>query len=79
MPEMIKAFAGAYAKTRPLSEAEIAALPLLARGSALRFTCTRLYDLLNHDPSWVVKPKDPEAFYRRLDYHRTVRGGDAYF
>jgi homoserine kinase type II len=79
MPEMIKAFAKAYAKARPLSDAEIAALPLLARGSALRFTCTRLYDLLNHDPSWVVKPKDPEAFYRRLEYHRTVKDGADYF
>ncbi|ESQ77252.1 homoserine kinase [Asticcacaulis sp. AC402] len=79
MPEMIHAFAAAYNVLRPLSEAEVAALPLFARGSAMRFTLTRLYDLLNHDPSWVVKPKDPEAFYRRLDYHRTVQGGDAYF
>jgi homoserine kinase type II len=79
MPAMIKAFAGAYADTRRLSEAEIETLPLLARGSALRFTLTRLYDLLNHDPSWVVKPKDPEAFYRRLDYHRAVVSGADYF
>ncbi len=79
MPEMIHAFAQAYVETRPLSEAEIDALPLLARGSALRFTLTRLYDLLNHDPSWVVKPKDPEAFYRRLDYHRAVTSGEDYF
>jgi homoserine kinase type II len=78
MPEMIQAFARAYARTRPLSEAEIAALPLFSRGSALRFTLTRLYDLLNHDPSWVVKPKDPEAFYRRLDYHRAVKSGADY-
>jgi len=78
-PGMIAAFARAYHATRPLSEAEIAALPLFARGSAVRFTLTRLYDLLNHDPSWVVKPKDPEAFYRRLDYHRGIGGGRAYF
>lgn len=79
MPEMISAFARAYHATRPLSDAEIAALPVFARGSAMRFTLTRLYDLLNHDPSWVVKPKDPEAFYRRLSYHRDVRTGHAYF
>jgi homoserine kinase type II len=78
-PEMIQAFARAYVKFRPLSETEIAALPLLARGSAVRFTLTRLFDLLNHDPSWVVKPKDPEAFYRRLEYHRAVSDGHAYF
>ena len=79
LPEMIQAFARAYAQFRPLSEAEIKALPLLARGSAVRFTLTRLFDLLNHDPSWVVKPKDPEAFYRRLEYHRAVSDGHAYF
>ncbi len=54
-------------------------LPLFARGSAVRFTLTRLYDLLNHDPSWVVKPKDPEAFYRRLNYHRNIVSGLDYF
>ncbi|MDI7775623.1 homoserine kinase [Asticcacaulis sp. EMRT-3] len=78
-PDMIAAFISAYHAARPLSAAEIAALPLLARGSAVRFTLTRLYDLLNHDPSWVVKPKDPEAFYRRLDYHRSIGDGHAYF
>ncbi|MBW8880104.1 MAG: homoserine kinase [Asticcacaulis sp.] len=79
MPAMIKAFARAYHATRPLTDSEIAALPLFCRGSAVRFTLTRLYDLLNHDPSWVVKPKDPEAFYRRLDYHRDVVSGADYF
>lgn len=79
MPEMISAFAKAYHAERPLSDAEVEALPLFARGSAVRFTLTRLYDLLNHDPSWVVKPKDPEAFYRRLDYHRAIKDGWAYF
>ncbi len=79
LPGMIHAFARAYHAVRPLSDAEIAALPLFARGSAVRFTLTRLYDLLSHDPSWVVKPKDPEAFYRRLDYHRGIASGTDYF
>ena len=79
LPAMMRAFAGAYAAIRPLSDAEVAALPVLARGAAVRFTLTRLHDLLNHDPSWVVKPKDPEAFYRRLDYHRGVVSGADYF
>lgn len=78
LPDMISAFVNGYHSERPLSEAEIAALPLFARGSAVRFTLTRLYDLLNHDPSWVVKPKDPEAFYRRLDYHRAIKSGLKY-
>jgi homoserine kinase type II len=34
----------AYAATRPLSDAERAALPVLCRGAAIRFLLTRLYD-----------------------------------
>ena len=37
----------AYDKVRKLTPAEIEALPLLARGSALRFLLTRLYDWLD--------------------------------
>src|SRR3546814_4985635 len=33
-----------YSRERPFSQEELAALPLLARGSALRFLLTRLYD-----------------------------------
>lgn len=40
-----------YQSVRPLSEAEIAALPTLARGSALRFFLTRLYDWLTTPPA----------------------------
>ena len=48
-----------YRAVRPISEAELAALPLLARGSALRFLLTRLYDWLNHPEGALVRPKDP--------------------
>jgi homoserine kinase type II len=74
LPKMIRALTEGYERIRPLLPDEKSALNLFLRGSALRFTCTRLYDLLNHDPSWVVKPKDPEAFYRRLEYHREFSG-----
>ena len=42
-----RAFLGAYGRERELSEAEQDALPLLARGAALRFLLTRLVDFLN--------------------------------
>ncbi len=42
-----------------LPEAEIAALPILARGSALRFLLTRLYDWLNHPPGALVTAEGP--------------------
>jgi homoserine kinase len=37
-----------YGQVRPITEDEIEALPILARGGALRFMLTRLYDWLNH-------------------------------
>jgi homoserine kinase type II len=78
LADMLGAFVGSYHSLRPLSDAEIKALPLLSRAAAMRFTLTRLYDLLNHDPSWLVKPKDPEAFYRRYMYHKGVEDGARY-
>ncbi len=68
----------AYGKARPVSAAEIDALPLFARGSALRFLLTRLYDWLNHPEGALVKPKDPLEYLHRLRFHAQVRGPGAY-
>jgi len=67
-----------YRAQRPLSNAEFAALPLLARGSALRFLLTRLYDLLNHPPGAMVRPKDPLEYLRKLRFHRGIAQVSAY-
>ncbi len=67
-----------YRKVRPMPTAEIAALPLLARGSALRFLLTRLYDWLNHPPGAFVKPKDPIEYLRKLRFHAGVGGPGEY-
>jgi homoserine kinase type II len=67
-----------YAEVRPLNAAEFAALPLLARGSALRFLLTRLYDKLHHDETALVRPKDPLEFLARLRFHQQVDGPGAY-
>ena len=68
----------AYRNRRPFSTEELAALPLLARGSALRFLLTRLYDWLNHPPGALVKPKDPLEYWNKLRFHQEVRGPGAY-
>lgn len=73
-----RAFLNAYAAARPFSEAEIAALPLLASGSALRFLLTRLYDWLNVPPGALVRPKDPLEYLRRLRFHRAVASARDY-
>src|SRR3954470_9999014 len=61
-----------YRRTRPLSSAELAALALLARGSALRFLLTRLFDWLNQPAGALVRPKDPIEYLRKLRFHRGI-------
>ncbi|MFQ5619088.1 MAG: homoserine kinase [Rhodospirillales bacterium] len=68
----------AYRKVRDFSADELDALPLLARGSAMRFLLTRLYDWLNTPPGALVTPKDPLEYVKKLEFHRGVRGPGAY-
>ena len=58
-----------YDSVRPLDPAERAALPLLARGAAMRFLATRAYDWLHTPPDALVTRKDPMAFARRLEFY----------
>jgi homoserine kinase type II len=63
----------AYAQARPLSQGERDALPLLARGAALRFLLTRLVDWFDVPPGALVRPKDPLEYYRKLRFHQAVK------
>ena len=67
-----RALLSAYGRERKLSDAEEAALPLLARGAALRFLLTRLVDFLNVPPGALVRPKDPLEYARKLRFHQGV-------
>jgi homoserine kinase type II len=67
-----RALLNAYSRTRPLSEAEQNALPLLARGASLRFLLTRLVDFLNVPAGALVRPKDPLEYARKLRFHQSV-------
>lgn len=69
---------GAYRKVRDLTEAEMQALPLLARGAAMRFLLTRLYDWLNTPEGAFVTPKDPLEYLNKLRFHQGVTGPGAY-
>jgi homoserine kinase type II len=73
-----QAMIAAYQGVRPLEPAEVAALPLLCRGAALRFMLTRLVDWLNVPPGALVKPKDPLEYDRRLAFHRRVTDAAEY-
>ena len=67
-----------YQAVRPCSEAEIAALPRLAEGAALRFLLTRLYDWINQVDGALVRPKDPREYLHKLRFHRGVSDARAY-
>jgi homoserine kinase type II len=67
-----------YSTARQMSSAEIAALPVLCRGSALRFLLTRLYDWLNVPPGALVTPHDPREYLAKLRFHQKVRSPGEY-
>jgi homoserine kinase type II len=67
-----------YRRVRPLTATELGAIPVLARGAALRFLLTRLFDWLNQPAGVLVRPKDPLEYLGRLRFHRTVTGAGAY-
>ncbi|HYM33638.1 MAG TPA: homoserine kinase [Candidatus Cybelea sp.] len=67
-----------YRKVRPITDSELHSLPMLARGAAIRFLLTRLYDWLNPVPGALVKPKDPLEYLYKLNFHRAVMGPGAY-
>jgi homoserine kinase type II len=67
-----------YQSVRPLSAEEREALPMLARGAALRFLLTRSYDWLHTASNALVKRKDPLEYLRRLKFHRSVRSAADY-
>jgi homoserine kinase type II len=61
-----------YESQRRLEREERLALPILARGAALRFLLTRLYDWLNVPPGALVKPKNPLEYLDRLRFHQMI-------
>jgi homoserine kinase type II len=67
-----------YQSVRGLTSAEREALPLLARGAALRFLLTRAYDWLNTAADALVSRKDPNEYLRRLRFHRGILTASAY-
>lgn len=73
-----RAFLSSYDSLRRLTSSERDALPILARGAALRFLLTRLYDWINTAPDTMVRRKNPLEFLGRLRFHRTIKSGTGY-
>jgi len=69
LPAMEAALLAGYG---PLAADEAAALPVLARGAALRFLLTRAYDWINTPADAEVTRKDPLAYLARLRHFRSA-------
>ncbi len=67
-----------YEKVRKLEPGELAALTWFARGAAMRFLLTRLFDWFNHPAGALVARKDPQEYLAKLRFHRGLRGPGAY-
>src|SRR5262249_60927287 len=67
-----RALLQAYDGVRKLNDDERRFLPLLARGSALRFLLTRLYDWVHTPADALVKRKDPQEYLAKLRFHRST-------
>lgn len=68
----------AYGRVRRFTPQEMAALAVLARGSALRFLLTRLYDWVHTPKDALVTPKDPLEYLDKLRFHQAIEGPGAY-
>jgi homoserine kinase type II len=76
-PDIAAALLAGYTERRALSAEERAALPILARGAAMRFLATRAYDWLHTPADALVTRKDPMDFARRLAFY-TAEGEKAF-
>lgn len=65
-PLLSQALMRGYASEITLSNAEVSALPLLARGASLRFLLTRAHDWVHTPADALVTRKDPAPFLSRL-------------
>ena len=62
----------AYRQVREFSSEELEVLPILARGAAMRFLLTRLYDWIHTPANAMVTRKDPLEYLARLRFHASV-------
>ena len=67
-----------YRSLKNLTPDEIQFLPIMCRGSALRFLLTRLVDWNKGDENILVIPKDPNEYYNKLQFHQSVKSSMDY-
>ena len=67
-----------YKSLKNLTDDEVEFLPIMCRGSALRFLLTRLVDWNKRDENVLVTPKDPSEYYNKLQFHQSVASSTDY-
>lgn len=67
-----------YQSVRPLQTDELDALPILARGAAVRFLLTRLFDWVNTPEGSMVVKKDPTEYVRKMQFHAQTSNASDY-
>ena len=67
-----------YESVRPFTDAELAALPALIHGAAMRFFLTRLVDWTDTPKDALVRPKNPMEYAEKLGFHRLARTAEDY-
>jgi homoserine kinase type II len=73
-----RALISGYESVRRLEPRERAAIPVLARGAAMRFFLTRLVDLAATPKDALVKPHNPLDYAERLGFHRQAKSPEDY-
>jgi homoserine kinase type II len=68
-----------YSSIRILSNDEKKYLPILCMGAAMRFFLTRLYDFYNTDNKADVKIKDPFEYFKKIEFHSSIKNFNEYF
>jgi len=77
-PGRARALFDGYQAVRPLETAERDALPVLARGMAMRFLLTRLHDWFHTPEDALTRRKDPLELVPLIEFHRSVPDSTAY-
>jgi homoserine kinase type II len=72
LAENAQALLTAYDDIRHLTAAERTALPVLARGAAIRFLLTRLHDWFHTPVDALAHRKAPLEFVPLIEFHRSV-------
>ena len=68
-----------YSSIRTLSTEEKKFLPILSMGAAMRFFLTRLHDFYHTDNKADVKIKDPFEYFKKIEFHSTIKNFNQYF